>query len=949
MYYKKKYLFLSLIMINLCFLFFTTAVDATENPDDLIAEVKVDGTFYKGSVLSTDKTIIRPVYQGDYSTIFEDVKGPEGYFKGYYNVDDYPNTYQYLQKFSYGDSVIIENIGQYNQRKIALKITSLMKDYDDATIGVLFDGAVHLRGSVGLKSDNGLAYQLVYDEPGYPNVRDVYLDLPNDVYIAYTNSNSNENPVINVKSSNLKKYYLSLPNNYLGLMKRSYSFINRTMGEKSMEMFQLEAHYTKQKDFPYGVPFLSSIVSDNNEQTIISPQSAMAYAPTLTIFKSDIKIPYTPSYLPVRVNSLGNSDLFEANYDVGQTVSDAYENSLPDSLKIIVEDKEGYFKKVDQNVFKFTDKDKKDITDLVTVNKVSDSKLEFIVPKASLKILKTNQINIKLSIDHLNADKVLANFDKDKNVYKVPLTFYNVRIIKGKETQSEETKVNATIIPNIYGEALPTQVMVGTSTKDLSPLDLIKNGVTTIQGDKLNVSFVEDQEFLEAKTYNVNVKLSSEVRPSLSKVISVPVTAVKGKPITSDFFENQSWIINEINRQLSKKIDVDVYEADLVKITKIDLTTAPKIIGEHIPKTIDSLTNLNYLRLANQKLSGVLPEELGNLSKIKTLSIYGNTFDSEIPQSIGKLQELTLLSLDDNNLTGTVPATIASLPKLSQIYLNKNKLSGQLPDFPMNMNRINVMDNQLTYNLATVPSFLTSATSKNYTKTFILGLKLTGNSQVSSQSEQIKPFDETDTGYFDLKAMSGEQTIDLFDKHTYIIKNAVDGTVYYTGKKDKAVTIPYQKGMNYQVILDNAEKNPNNVFTILGKLDEFKFEETPASMSMKIKLGSGKQPVVLNGALAIFDNRENKNWKLSVTPSNLIKGSQPLKGEYSYTTKHGVSNSIVNGEKFLIESGKSDSINEVIPISNAWDSQHGLCYTAYDSNYTGLYHGKMEWTLEDAP
>ncbi|MDZ5759996.1 cell surface protein [Carnobacterium maltaromaticum] len=500
----------------------------------------------------------------------------------------------------------------------------------------------------------------------------------------------------------------------------------------------------------------------------------------------------------------------------------------------------------------------------------------------------------------------------------------------------------------------------GTLTVDGSIVsdDYFKNGNLNYKipkdlsetNDTLSISFEVIPKVVTVNDITTDIKyvLNSDNYFGNDESLDLPVSKVK--IVKSSYFENQSWLINEINRQLApKKIDVDLYEPDLAQIKQIELTAAPKVLGEHIPKTIDSLVNLNYIRLVNQKLVGVLPEEVGNLSKLTYLSIYGNTFDGEIPQSIGNLKDLTLIALDNNHLKGTVPTNIASLPKLNQIYLNGNNLSGQLPDFQMNMLRISINNNQLTYNSAEVPSFLKNAKTKAYHKTFIQGLKLTGNSRVVSKNKQIKPFDKINEGYFNLKAMDGAQDIDLVDEHSYIIKNTVDGTVYYNGKKDVEVSIPYEKEISYTVILDEAEKNPNNVFTILGKARELKFSEIPLSIGLKIKLGAGKQPVVPEGKLEIFDDRENKNWKLSITPSELKQGQIKLQGEYSYTDKAGVSYPIVSGQKYLIETGESDSANEVIPISNYWNDKRGLSYTAYRSNYTGDYKGNVIWTLEDTP
>lgn len=421
--------------------------------------------------------------------------------------------------------------------------------------------------------------------------------------------------------------------------------------------------------------------------------------------------------------------------------------------------------------------------------------------------------------------------------------------------------------------------------------------------------------------------------------------------IKSADFENQSWLIDEINRQFApRKIDTDIYDLDLAKITSIDSTAGAVYPTEHIPATINKLTNLTSLQLANLNLTGSLPKELGDLANLTTLSISGNTFDGRIPSELDKLTKLESLTLTNNDLKGTVPFSLGSLPSLKKISIQDNPLSGQLPDFPMNMERITLNNTQITYNLATVPSFLTAVEGHNYTNTFIAGLKLSGNAKISTKNTQLKPFNEADPGYFNLKAIQEDEVLqDLYGEHTYTIKNSVDGTVYYKGKKDTAVTIPYEKGLSYTVILDDAEQNPNNVMIILGQERELKFAEIPVSISLDVKLGAKKQPVNQEGNLAIFDNRENQNWTLSATLSELTQDERTLQGEYSYTGKDGITHSIVNDQKFQLETGESDSLHEIIPVSNNWGNNYGLSYTAYSSNHIGNYQGSVTWTLEDTP
>lgn len=472
----------------------------------------------------------------------------------------------------------------------------------------------------------------------------------------------------------------------------------------------------------------------------------------------------------------------------------------------------------------------------------------------------------------------------------------------------------------------------------------------TTTNDNFTISFDATPAVITDKDTRAEINYSVKGTNYYGKDLKDSFLIKKSTIVTSADFDNQSWLINEINRQFQpKKIDKDIYETDLEEITTIQIDSGKTYPKEHIPATINKLTNLTDLHLVDLKLSGSLPTELGDLTNLAQIYITGNTFDGGIPSSIGNLKELTNLTIGGNTLKGTVPLSIAKLPKLRALNLFNNQLSGQLPDLPMEMDLIGISSNQVTYNSATLPAFMESAKLAGYEDTFLLGLKLSGNDKVSTKASKIKPFNDADEGYFNLKALQGSQTQDLYDDHTYTIKNTANGTVYYTGKKDVQATIPYEKGVSYTVILDGAEKNPNNVFTVIGKEEEFKFDKVPTSMSFKTRVGAKAQPVVLDGELSIFDNRENEHWKLNITPSILTQGQQELKGEYSYISKDGISHSITNGKKFLLESGGSDSINEVISISNSWNAEHGLNYTAYDSNYIGEYKGSVNWTLEDVP
>ena len=91
------------------------------------------------------------------------------------------------------------------------------------------------------------------------------------------------------------------------------------------------------------------------------------------------------------------------------------------------------------------------------------------------------------------------------------------------------------------------------------------------------------------------------------------------------------------------------------------------------------LSNLEWLGLNSNELSGEIPAELGSLSNLESLDLSGNGLSGEIPAELGSLSNLTWLSLADNGLSGGIPAELGSLSNLTDLSLAGNELSGCVP------------------------------------------------------------------------------------------------------------------------------------------------------------------------------------------------------------------------------------------------------------------------------
>ncbi|KAJ6874914.1 LRR receptor-like serine/threonine-protein kinase [Populus alba x Populus x berolinensis] len=99
-----------------------------------------------------------------------------------------------------------------------------------------------------------------------------------------------------------------------------------------------------------------------------------------------------------------------------------------------------------------------------------------------------------------------------------------------------------------------------------------------------------------------------------------------------------------------------------------------------IPVEIENLKNLAYLSFPENMLTGRLPDSIGKLSKLQELLIYTNKISGNIPSSFGNLSGILRLNLADNFLEGTIPVSLANYSQVEALALSYNHLSGVIPE-----------------------------------------------------------------------------------------------------------------------------------------------------------------------------------------------------------------------------------------------------------------------------
>lgn len=116
---------------------------------------------------------------------------------------------------------------------------------------------------------------------------------------------------------------------------------------------------------------------------------------------------------------------------------------------------------------------------------------------------------------------------------------------------------------------------------------------------------------------------------------------------------------------------------DLVNLSNLDMSV--NNLHGLIPEDI-ATPNLQVLLLGDNQLSGNIPSSFGNLTQLQMFSLSNNRLDGPIPRSLGNLTNLPDLDLSSNLLTGSIPTEIFGLPFLTNyLLLSHNYLSGAIP------------------------------------------------------------------------------------------------------------------------------------------------------------------------------------------------------------------------------------------------------------------------------
>lgn len=104
-------------------------------------------------------------------------------------------------------------------------------------------------------------------------------------------------------------------------------------------------------------------------------------------------------------------------------------------------------------------------------------------------------------------------------------------------------------------------------------------------------------------------------------------------------------------------------------------------ISGPLPTGLGAFSNLSYVALANNKLTGPIPPSVGHLHhSLREIVFLNNQLSGCLPGELGMLSKAVVMDAGMNQLTGPIPPLFSCLSRVEQLNLAGNRLYGHVPD-----------------------------------------------------------------------------------------------------------------------------------------------------------------------------------------------------------------------------------------------------------------------------
>ena len=154
-------------------------------------------------------------------------------------------------------------------------------------------------------------------------------------------------------------------------------------------------------------------------------------------------------------------------------------------------------------------------------------------------------------------------------------------------------------------------------------------------------------------------------------------------------------------------------ECDWDRVVCSNRTSSVKGIELHdsqlagrLPSELSLLSDIQWLQLYNNSLTGTIPEAWWDFQSLKILNLSSNAITGQLSSQLWKLPSLWSLEVHDNLLTGGIPEVSDDASPLQLFNASYNRLNGTMPASLWNLQNLTALSlkfNKLTGGLPEVP------------------------------------------------------------------------------------------------------------------------------------------------------------------------------------------------------------------------------------------------------
>ena len=182
---------------------------------------------------------------------------------------------------------------------------------------------------------------------------------------------------------------------------------------------------------------------------------------------------------------------------------------------------------------------------------------------------------------------------------------------------------------------------------------------------------------------------------------------------TYNWINQENWLNPTLHEcDWSQGIQCTLNDSEMRVVIGIDATRNG--LSGTLPDELKLFTDLEFLHLPKNSLSGVIPIAIGTLVKISSLDLSLNKFSGSIPQVIGNASSLVFLDLSHNSITGTIPKDLYTLTLLETLEVSWNAISGPITDDMENLHKLVAFDVRHNNLVGMLPKALTILTALDY-------------------------------------------------------------------------------------------------------------------------------------------------------------------------------------------------------------------------------------------